>query len=141
MPRNEKHFVVGKRIAWIAGCMAFLAFYPSHEPLARAASSIRWPSAKLVSLQIDPSTVRIHGTGETIEFAAIGGYSDGSVRLVTEEATWNSSDPNIAIVSNETGSQGRTVSVSYGSVAITATLEELRASALLTVSPIWCPEP
>jgi len=133
------HFALGKRIAWIAGCVALLAFSPSREPLAGAARIL--PAAKLVSLQIDPSTAWIRGTGETLQLTALGGYSDGKTRVVTAEAMWSSSDPNIAVVSNANGSEGRATGVSFGSVAITAAFEELRASAILTVTPIWCLEP
>jgi hypothetical protein len=142
MQERKQHFVAARRIAWIAACLAALAFPPSGKPLSRAESGgVIEPSARLVSLQIQPGSAQIHGIGETQQFVALGGYSDGSVRLVTAAAEWNSSDSNIALVSNEPGSEGRAISVAFGSVAISASFRQLRSAAMLTVSPIWCREP
>jgi hypothetical protein len=142
MHKDTWHFAARKRIAWIATCMLLLALPPSRERLVRAETGgTREPSANLVSLQIQPSPAQIHGIGETLQFIALGGYSDGSVRLLTAAAAWNSSDANIALIGNEEGSRGRATSVSFGSVAITASFGQLRSAAMLTVSPVWCPEP
>jgi hypothetical protein len=95
-------------------------------------------SIEVVSLT---ATVAMH---DVRPFAALGTYSDGAVREVTEQATWSSSDPGIAQVSDAPGSRGIAFGIAAGSVAVGASLETVAGSAPLTVLPVtgldvWVP--
>src|SRR5580704_16367159 len=60
--------------------------------------------------------------GKTQQFAATGHYSDGTTKDLTTTATWNSTVPTVATVSNTAGTNGLATGVGKGSTSITATL-------------------
>ncbi len=66
--------------------------------------------------------------GETQQYMAIGAYSDGSTANVTGNATWESSDSETASID----SLGLVRAKSEGEVTITASLDGISASAVLT---------
>src|SRR5215467_5558915 len=55
---------------------------------------------RLTSIQVTPQTRRID-VGSTRSMQAIGTFSDGQTRDLTQQVTWSSSDPNVARVSND----------------------------------------
>ena len=87
------------------------------------------------SLTVTPASGTIL-QGGTIQFKASTVMSDGSAGTdVTQEATWTTSYPAIATVSNAAGSEGLVTGVGPGVVTITATYGSLpSASATLIVT-------
>lgn len=72
--------------------------------------------------------------GGTVQFLAIGHYSDGSVEDLTDQIVWSSSNSAVATVS----STGLVTGVSPGVVTITATFGELSGSLTLQVFKFCC---
>ena len=59
--------------------------------------------------------------GKMKQFTAVGSYSNGSEKTITERVKWSSSDPTISSVRNSTGREGLANSHAVGKVTITAT--------------------
>lgn len=89
--------------------------------------------ATLVSLELDPAQPSVP-LGASLQFTLTGRYSDGSAQDVTAAASWASSAPLVATVSNAPGAQGRLTSQARGATTITASLQGRMASAAVTVS-------
>lgn len=89
----------------------------------------------LVALSVTPPNAAIFKDASQ-QFTASGTYSDGSVRDVTSLVTWNSSDTNLAVVSNAAGSNGQATAVSSGNLTITASADNISDSTTLTIS-LW----
>ena len=91
-------------------------------------------AATLQSIEVTPSHPSIaNATAEG--FTATGIYTDGTTQNLTQTATWNSSAPTVATVSNAAGTQGVATSVSVGSTTITATQGGISGSTPLNVAP------
>lgn len=73
--------------------------------------------------------------GRTLNYAAIGTFSDGKTRNVTESVNWLSSNGSVATVSNATGSKGRVITQGVGTAVITVAKSGADAGTLtLTVT-------
>jgi len=79
-------------------------------------------AAVAVALEVGPESVRVRVDGHRA-FIAVAIFSDGSLHDVTDEATWTSSAPLIAAVSNESGSEGVAQGLAAGTSQIRATLD------------------
>jgi len=90
--------------------------------------------ATLVSIALIPANPSI-ASGTSQQFAATGTYTDNSTHDVTALVTWNSSDTTVASISNASGSNGLTTSMSQGTITITATLGTIVGSTGLSVTP------
>lgn len=86
--------------------------------------------AALVSIAVTPASATV-SAGTSQQFTATGSYNDGSQRDLTTTATWTSSNPAVATVSNA----GIAVTATPGQTSITATVGSIFNSALLTVNP------
>jgi len=94
-------------------------------------ASLTVTPATLVSVSIDPTTPSIAlGTGR--QFTATGIYSDNTTQDLTASATWSSSDPTVALISNAAGSQGLATAVAAGSATVTASSGGISGSTTLT---------
>lgn len=89
--------------------------------------------ATLVSLEITPSTPTLP-KGLPQQFFATGIYSDDTSQDLTTQATWSSSDPAIAAISNAAASQGLATSLLPGTTTISATMAGMTGSTTLTVT-------
>jgi hypothetical protein len=90
--------------------------------------------AEVVSIEISPSTISIADDTQT-QFTALGTFTDGSTQDVTEEIAWETSDENIATISNSIGFEGLATGVDIGSVTITGFYEDVISDeATLTVT-------
>lgn len=101
----------------------------------RAASRTLFVRRELIftELRIDPVTASIPpNAGIGLDAVALDG--EGREHHVAEQATWSSSDPQIASVSNADGSRGLVTGVVPGVVTIIARFETLTATAQITVS-------
>ncbi|MEW6278010.1 MAG: Ig-like domain-containing protein [Candidatus Eremiobacterota bacterium] len=90
-------------------------------------------AAELVSIQVTPTNPSIPD-GLTRQFTATGTYTDNSTQDLTDTATWASSNPSAATVSNAAGSRGLATSVDPGQSDISATVSTLSGSTGLTVT-------
>jgi uncharacterized protein YjdB len=102
-----------------------------------ADATLEVTAAQLQSLTIEQQGVTI-GQNTIQRYTVRGNYSDSSSQVLTNQATWSSSDVSIATVSNLAGSQGWATAVSAGAATITAAFGGQTANTLLTVtgSPI-----
>jgi hypothetical protein len=70
-------------------------------------------TSALTGLEVGPAAPTLaQQTSIALGLTAL--YDDGSSRDVSEEATWSSSDPAIATVSNDPGQRGRVTGVRRG---------------------------
>ena len=84
--------------------------------------------ATLVSLLVFPSAA-ILPKGDTVRLSLGGAYSDNTVRDVAELATWSSSAPGIASVSNDAGSRGLVTALAEGTTQVTASIGSVTSNA------------
>jgi uncharacterized protein YjdB len=77
--------------------------------------------ALLVSITVTPAKPVI-AKGTTIALVATGTYADNTTKDVTADATWTTSAPAVATVSNAVGSDGLVNGVTAGTAVITAVL-------------------
>ncbi|TET12955.1 MAG: tandem-95 repeat protein, partial [Dehalococcoidia bacterium] len=83
----------------------------------------------LLSIEVTPGEATI-AEGEARQFRAVASYSGGTTRNVTAEATWGSSDNNVATVD-----AGLATGVAEGTTGITATLDGVTSNeAALSVT-------
>lgn len=92
----------------------------------------------LTSIEALPSQSVLH-VGETIQLTAIGHYSDGSVKDITNSITWASSTPSVASVTNKglvtLLSNGSTeVSASMAGISMSSTISSSRFTPALSIS-------
>lgn len=90
--------------------------------------------AVLVSIQVTPITPSITA-GTTQQFIARGTFSDTSTQDLTTQVLWESSDPDIADISNADPTRGLASGKARGAVTITATFDGTPGSTSLTVTP------
>lgn len=83
----------------------------------------------LNSIAVTPSGASL-AMGMTQQFTATGTYSDGTTKDITASATWASSNSQVAIVSNATGSKGMATTLSQGTTVITASLGGITSPAI-----------
>ena len=87
----------------------------------------------LASIAITPAAPTI-ASGTAIQFHATATYTDGSTQDITTLATWTSSAPGAATVSNAAGAQGLTTAIAPGTATITATYNSVTGTASITVT-------
>jgi hypothetical protein len=97
-----------------------------------ASAAVTVTDAVLLDLEISPDVANVP-TGYPVQFRAIGSFGDGSTRDVTADATWSSSEPLVATVSNASGTEGLATTLSVGTTTVTASLRGVEGSATLTV--------
>lgn len=92
-------------------------------------TSVSVQSPTLISISILPQNPTIAVT-TTLQFHALGNYSDGSVQNVTRQVTWASSNTAVAQILSTGDSRGQAA----GSSTITATLGSMSSSTTLNVT-------
>ena len=90
-------------------------------------------SAVLSTLQVSPTTPSI-AKGTQQQFAVVGTFSDNTTQTLTDQATWASSDTNIATVGDVVGSKGLAVGQAAGPATISASYGGKSSSTVLTVT-------
>jgi hypothetical protein len=90
-------------------------------------------SATLIAIDVEPASPSI-SVGIPQQFIAIATFSDNTVRDITTEATWGSSAPSVATVSNAADSKGLATTLTSGSTTITASLGSVSGNTLLTLT-------
>ncbi|MFO0757402.1 MAG: Ig-like domain-containing protein [Byssovorax sp.] len=97
-------------------------------------SDLSVTSATLTKVDLTPLNPTI-AKGTMIKFAAIGTFSDKSAQDLSLMATWGSSDPTVAWVSNMVLSRGMATALAQGVTTISASINGLSDATVLTVSP------
>lgn len=89
--------------------------------------------ATVTALTITPATSSI-AKGLTRQYTVKGAFSDSTTQDLTFDATWASSAPTVATVSNVAGSKGFATARTAGSSTISATFGGINGSLELTVT-------
>ena len=100
------------------GPVTISAADPRSTVNASKAVSVTAIAENQISVLPDGTTTR--PVGVPFEYTADLLFSDNSVQPATEQVQWSTSDPTIALISNETGSRGRIVGLAAGTVTVTA---------------------
>ncbi len=112
----------------------FAGITATFDSITSSPAAITVTQAVLQSITIAPAT-QSTGLGMTQQYTAIASYSDGTTPDVTSLVTWDSSQPDVASISNSTGTKGLATSVKEGTTTITASLSGVTSnSATLTVT-------
>ncbi len=98
-----------------------------------AITTLTVTAATLVSIEVTPTNPSA-SKGTTVQFTATGLYTDGSTQDLTDQASWSSTNINVATVSNATGSKGSAFAVEVGSASIRAALGTVVGATTLTVN-------
>ncbi len=111
-----------------------IIFATISEGISGTASLTITPS-KLESLSIIPSNLFVH-LGHVQQFTAIGTYSDGLKKDLTNRVNWSSSDASLPIISNTPGSKGLGISPPAGKITIMAVDPQtnIKGSTVITVT-------
>jgi hypothetical protein len=86
-------------------------------------------SDTLVSITVTPQNPTVQ-PAKTQQFTATGTLGDGTTKDVSSQATWTSSNTNIATISNT----GLASTVAVGNTTISAAMNDVTGSTTLTVS-------
>jgi hypothetical protein len=89
--------------------------------------------AILTSIALTPLDASV-AAGQTVAYAALGTFSDGSTQDLTTQVTWGSTLSAHAQISNAVGTQGVATTLVAGPTTISATLGAVSASTTLTVT-------
>jgi len=90
-------------------------------------------AAVVRSLSVSPADASL-AAGLTLDFTAVATFTDGTSQDVTTQATWSTSAPSVATISNAAGSRGRARGLAQGTTTIAASLGSMIASVQLTVT-------
>jgi uncharacterized protein YjdB len=90
-------------------------------------------AAALAALQITPSNESV-AKGFQLQLKATGRYTDSSVRDLTADVTWSTTDATIATVSNAAATRGLASGIGDGTVAISVQQSGVSATTFLTVT-------
>ena len=105
---------------------------------ASGTATVKQVDAQLTSIAIDPSSAKIAKNGK-IQIDAVATLSDGSTRVVTEDADWHSSDTNVAtVVTDSRRNNGKVTAIGDvgDSATITASYEGFEATCTVTIEAI-----
>ncbi len=91
-------------------------------------------AATLQSIELSPQNPSVVA-GFTVALTATGRFSDGTTSAITTTATWSSSAPAIASVSNAFAIEGVVSGLAAGTSTITARLNGVAGTTTVTVSP------
>jgi hypothetical protein len=91
-------------------------------------ASLTVTNTTLVSISVTPGSPGIT-LGSSQQFTAVGTFSDGSTANISGQANWTSSDVVVAVISPA----GLAASAGSGTATITATLNGVSGTAILTV--------
>jgi trimeric autotransporter adhesin len=90
-------------------------------------------AAVLQSIAVTPANTSLPA-GETEQFTATGTFSDNSTENLTTQVTWASATASVATISIASGSQGLATAVATGTSTISAALDGITGTTVLTVT-------
>lgn len=114
-----------------AGTSTITAAYAGQS----ATVSVKVNDVTLSSLAIRPAGDATLSKGTTLQFTAVGTFSDRSTQDLTTLAAWSSSDATVATVGDGGGKDGLATALKVGQTTITAAFAGRNASLKLTVTP------
>ncbi|MFI5303484.1 MAG: Ig domain-containing protein [Nitrospiria bacterium] len=107
---------------------------PNPNNVPPGTTTLQVSTATLQSIAVStPSGLSIPN-GRSIQFTAMGAYSDATTHDITSLVTWSAGTPTVAFV-NIYG-LAYAIGPAYATSAITATLGTVSQSAILTISPL-----
>ena len=95
------------------------------------ATGLSVSAAELTSIGISPASPTI-ALGSTLQFSALGSFTDGTSQDLTSQITWSVDNPDIASIS----AGGLIAGLQIGSATITASLNGITSSTRITIQPI-----
>ncbi len=101
---------------------------------AMGSTSLTVSSATLASITLTPGSGLV-APGSSLQYTAVGTFSDGSKQSINSSAVWSSSDTNVATVSRAgvaTGQSAGTVTIAAQSGSLSATASLVVESAALS---------
>ncbi len=111
------------------------AITASLSGITSASDTLTVTAAALTSIAVAPVNPSV-AKGLTVEFSAMGTYTNGTTANLTNQVTWASGTASVATISNAAGNQGLASTLAVGTTTITASLSGITsASDTLTVTP------
>jgi uncharacterized protein YjdB len=98
----------------------------------KGVSAFTVTNASLKSITVVPVNPVV-AKGTTVQLAALGRFSDGSVQNLTTQVSWSSANSSIAQVSNTSPTIGLVTGMSAGNTPITATFNGIQGATTVTV--------
>jgi PKD repeat protein/uncharacterized protein YjdB len=106
------------------------------DGVASEPSEVFVTPAVLVGVALTEPAPRVM-VGQTLQLTALGTFSDASTEDVTDRATWTSTNPAAATVSDRVDSKGLATGVAVGETQVRAAVDgELSPAVTLTVLPV-----
>jgi trimeric autotransporter adhesin len=90
-------------------------------------------AATLSSIEVTPANPSTPA-GETQQFTATGVLSDNTTTDLTTQVNWDSSNTNVASISNSNGTEGLATALAQGTSTITASMDGISGTTKLTVT-------
>ena len=109
------------------------AITASMSGITSPADTLTVTPGALVSIALSPTGPTV-AKGLTQQFTATGTYTDGSSAEVTTQVAWVSGTTSVVAISNTAGSQELATTLATGTSSISATLDGVTGSTVLTVS-------
>ena len=100
----------------------------------RAETTLRVTQPVLASIALTPVAPTL-ADGQVQQFVATGTFTDGATANVTAMATWSSTVPAVATVSDAAGSKGRVTAVAVGATIVRAAVGAISGETQVTVGP------
>jgi hypothetical protein len=119
----------------ITGAVLFAGGYDAGFNTLGSAELYQPPSltpAGLISINVTPANPSVTA-GAAQQFLATGTFSDNSTQVLAS-ATWSSSNPSVAPISNDAGNHGIAAAVNAGTTVVTARVGAFSTSQTLTVN-------
>jgi plastocyanin len=91
------------------------------------------PPSPLTMVMVTPANFSL-AAGSSEQFMAMAMYADNTVEDISANATWSSSNPVVAAVSNAPGSQGLVTGLAPGGATITASLDGMSGSTPISIT-------
>jgi trimeric autotransporter adhesin len=125
--------ISGNTTGQSAGTATITATIPATSGTLSASAHLVVEGSSLVSIKITPQNLKLPATIET-QLKATGTFSDGQQLDLTSAATWTSSAPSVATVSNASNNGGVATGVAIGGTTITAAFAGISATTNITVT-------
>jgi hypothetical protein len=119
----------GAQVVTPAATTTYTAVASGAQGKASAATTVTVTAKTLTAISVTPSTDSL-GVGATEQLTATATYSDGSQANISTTATWAVADTTVATVT----SAGLVTAAASGSTQITASLNGISGTAMLTVT-------
>jgi hypothetical protein len=116
-----------------AGMTTISATFGSGATAITGSTTLNVNDVTLLSIAVTPANASIARLS-TLQYTATGLYSDSSLRDLTNQATWASTNTMVAAISNQLGSKGVATGLTMGGTVISATVGAVKGFTSLTVT-------